>query len=385
MINGAGEFASIKAKFYKQALPYLHYDAMGIGEMEARYMKENGDADPFSSSVTVISANVMDVATRKPLAHEPYVIKKTKNGLKVGIISVLSDTMLDQFMRDKIGIQTKAVKEALENNLAKLHEKSDLVVLLYHGDLQSAKAIAAEFKGIDIILVGHASGMNQEKPEQVNKVIIMGTRSSGKYVGKLVLDIAADRTISASTGEYVPMDTSYADDPEMLKLIAQNDKDIEDYYARMRMQYARYTGDPTQPRTPQPFVTDSKCRECHAQEHNSWRQTGHAKAFEALRKGDRVHDPECISCHSTGNKLKGGFTSEEMTPGLMGVQCESCHGPGVIHSRRPAKGYGAVMQSTCAQCHDRANSPKFDYDVYRTRILHKSDASGGVAVTPVAR
>jgi hypothetical protein len=383
VINGAGEFAALKAQFYEKALPYLHYDAVGVGEMDARYMKEFGKQSPYAAGVPVISANMCEAMSSKPLASAPYIVKTTKNGVRVGIISVISEALVDPFMQDKIGIRSIPVKEALKNNLAKLRKDSDIVVLLYHGDLAAAKAVAQETPNVDIMLVGHTSGVNQDKAEQIGNVIVMPTRSAGKYMGKIVLDISAERKITASTSEYVALDTSYEPDEAMTKLVTQNDKDTEDYYGRMRMQYARYSTDPAQPREPKPFVTTDKCVECHAKETQSWEASPHAKALDALKKDHREHDPDCLSCHTTGYKLKGGFTSVEMTPELADVQCEACHGPGVIHSRRPAKGFGFIMQSTCTQCHDRAHSPKFDYDVYKIRAMHKTSGTGA-ALTPVS-
>lgn len=386
VINGAGEYADIVCRYYEKALSYLHYDAVGIGEMEARHMKEYAKQTPFSSSVPTINANVLDAISKKPLAREPYVIKKTKNGLSVGIIAVLSEVLVDQFMQEKIGIRSTAAADALKQYVPRLRQKCDLIVVLFHGDPISAKALAKDVPDIDVLLNGHPTGMFQDTAEQIGKVVFMPTRTSGKYVGKIVLDIGADRKIAGFKSEYVPMDTSYADDVEMAKLNAQNDKDMEDYYARMRMQYARFTNDPSQPRSPQPFVAVNKCTECHAAERSSWNASGHARAFYALTKDSgKDRDPQCLPCHTTGYRFKGGFTSSETTPHLTNVQCESCHGPGVAHSRRPTKGYGLVTKNTCMPCHDRANSPGFDYDVYRNRILHGKSSGGGTPIIPAAK
>lgn len=384
VLNGVGEYANIKAQFYAKAFPYLHYDAVGIGEMEAQYMREFSNQYPFSKDVAVVNANITDTSTNKPLTHDAYVIRRTKNGLNVGIISIISELLLDQGMQKRISVQPSPEKEALQRELAGLRAKCDIVILLYHGDYQAAKSLASEFPDIDIVLDGHPGVVNHlGESEQVGKTTLMAVKPSGKYVGRLVLDISADRKIANIASDYAPMDTSYQDDPEMAKLLTQDDKSIEDYYARVRMQYARYGSDPGQPRLPQPFVSTSKCRTCHAAEFDSWSKTGHAKSFDALKKTNSTHDPQCVTCHTTGYQLKGGFTSEEATPDLTQVQCETCHGPGVIHSRRPAKGYGLIMQSTCVQCHDRADSPHFDYDVYRTRILHK--VGDGAAISPVSK
>lgn len=339
--------------------------------MEARYMKEYGTSTPFSKDISTLNSNVYDSSTSKQLATKGYVIKETGNGLKVGIIAALSEVLVDQYMQDKIGIKATPVREALKHDLAEVRSKSDIVVLLFHGDLKTARALATEFPDIDIILDGHPTDQPLDKAEQIGKTILATTKSSGKYVGKMVLDIAADRKITKFECEYLPVDKTYPDDEEMVKLVAQNDKDIEDYYARMRTQYTRYSTDTTQPRQPKPFVTVNKCRECHPAEFTAWSKTKHAHAWDALTKDSRSTNPECVSCHTTGFKLQGGFTSLNETPDLTQVQCEMCHGPGIIHSRRANKDYGAVSMTACVQCHNRANSPKFDYATYKPKILHK--------------
>ena len=43
---------------------------------------------------------------------------------------------------------------------------------------------------------------------------------------------------------------------------------------------------------------------------------------------DYTHDSACVGCHVTGYGKPGGFESIEKTPGLVGVQCEMCHGAG---------------------------------------------------------
>jgi hypothetical protein len=91
------------------------------------------------------------------------------------------------------------------------------------------------------------------------------------------------------------------------------------------------------------YVGAKKCRMCHLKQFQTWEQTKMAKSFELLRAGvaaeaktkanldsqkDYTHDEKCLGCHTTGYGKPGGFVSVEKTPELVGVQCESCHGPG---------------------------------------------------------
>ncbi len=91
------------------------------------------------------------------------------------------------------------------------------------------------------------------------------------------------------------------------------------------------------------YVGATKCRTCHLQQTKAWQETKMSKAFELLRPGvaveqkksknldpdkDYTKEAKCLQCHTTGYGKPGGFESEEKTPGLAGVQCEVCHGPG---------------------------------------------------------
>lgn len=91
------------------------------------------------------------------------------------------------------------------------------------------------------------------------------------------------------------------------------------------------------------YVGAKKCKACHLKQFKSWEQTKMAKSFELLKAGlhtdakkkanldpqkDYTHDEKCLPCHTTGDGKPGGFVSLEKTPELVGVQCESCHGPG---------------------------------------------------------
>ena len=78
------------------------------------------------------------------------------------------------------------------------------------------------------------------------------------------------------------------------------------------------------------FVGSKKCRLCHLKEFKTWQATKHATNFETLI-GDERKDPACVTCHTTGFGQPGGFTSEEETPDMASVGCESCHGAGSAH------------------------------------------------------
>jgi hypothetical protein len=91
------------------------------------------------------------------------------------------------------------------------------------------------------------------------------------------------------------------------------------------------------------YVGAAGCKMCHIKQFKSWEATAMARSFEMLKPGvqaeaktaagldpnaDYTTDDACLPCHTTGYGQPGGFVSLETTPKLVGVQCESCHGPG---------------------------------------------------------
>ncbi|MGH9367221.1 MAG: cytochrome c family protein [Thermoanaerobaculia bacterium] len=159
-------------------------------------------------------------------------------------------------------------------------------------------------------------------------------------------------------------------------------------------------------RTPS-YAGAKKCKMCHLKQFQTWEQTKMAKSFELLRTGvaaeakkkanldpqkDYTHDEKCLACHTTGYGKPGGFVSVEKTPELVGVQCESCHGPGSEYLKEGAMtlknreykraemvnlGLVLIDAETCtSQCHNN-RSPfvgkdyVFNYEQRRTQGTHE--------------
>jgi len=97
------------------------------------------------------------------------------------------------------------------------------------------------------------------------------------------------------------------------------------------------------------YIGAQKCKNCHGadesgNQHGVWSKMKHANAFATLAseeaqkiaKEKGIEDPqksdECLSCHTTAF----GVPAEQIAKGFdvkLGVQCESCHGPGEQHMK----------------------------------------------------
>lgn len=115
------------------------------------------------------------------------------------------------------------------------------------------------------------------------------------------------------------------------------------------------------------FEGRKKCGGCHKSQLESWKQTAHAKAFDSLKSGakeeakkkagldpekDFTEDKNCVGCHVTGYGHEGGYDIDDPGKYLIGVGCESCHGPGyeyrLVH-RNGGKAFEDNNQTTDRQ------------------------------------
>ncbi len=132
------------------------------------------------------------------------------------------------------------------------------------------------------------------------------------------------------------------------------------------------------------YAGTKTCKKCHRKVWKTWKETLMAESFTILKPGERIEikikagldpnkdytkDASCLPCHTTGYGKPGGFVSMEKTPGMVGVGCEFCHGPGKQYNKVMAKHSrtyteeevahaGLILDplTTCLECHNE-NSP----------------------------
>ncbi len=137
------------------------------------------------------------------------------------------------------------------------------------------------------------------------------------------------------------------------------------------------------------YVGVAKCRTCHKKDlignqYSVWQQGPHARAFETLAseasqaiavqrgiEGPAQEAAECLECHSTAHGVPAERQAYPLDAAL-GVQCESCHGPGRDYRKKTvmsdrdeavAKGLWDADASLCVTCHNE-RSPTFDPERY---------------------
>lgn len=113
------------------------------------------------------------------------------------------------------------------------------------------------------------------------------------------------------------------------------------------------------------------CGNCHVGVQSEWVMTSHASAWDGLQESGHAQT-FCEGCHTVselGNITTGtvghAATNEAR---YQDVQCEACHGPGLLHVQNPndatvplaAMDLGPDLTVGCAECHQGAHHPFAD-------------------------
>lgn len=174
---------------------------------------------------------------------------------------------------------------------------------------------------------------------------------------------------NAFTYAFVPMTPQLPQAPKIRALIDAYDRNV----AEQNLAWAKANPKPCPPAAAgeAAFVGDTACVGCHQAAFDFWKGTSHAGAYETLVQKGKQFNVDCIACHVTGWEKPGGACSIAQVEGRKDVQCESCHGAGSLHVQTgsPSTIVGQVPEATCRSCHDVENSPHFNPQTYRARIL----------------
>ena len=341
----------------------------------ASFLKPDATLKPGKSAVISSNIRAVDGAHLSP---EPYVIrivtgKRLARPVRIAFIGV-SDTAPDE-MKDRVAASGFVINDPFESvkaALAEVADKADVNVVVSFLSLPRVNKLARLNDDIDVIINSDETGLVPD-PGQVNNALIVFAAKETKHLGELRVYTDADGVVDRFTARYVELDEVIPDEPGMAAITAQARREIDEVQNRMAEAEAAVYSASNSSNGRSPFVLSDACGKCHQTEYAIWRKSLHSKAFAALETRRRTFDSACIGCHSLGFQ-KQGFVNIKATPHLANVQCESCHGPGAAHAAAPAAGNykTPARNASCLVCHDRANSPDFDFAKYWPVIAHSN-------------
>ncbi len=363
-----GRQDEIKMETAIESLDLMGYAAHNIGEKDLDMGTDLLDYLSQISNVDFISSNI-DFTTQA-LNIKPYVIKeiKTKNTtLKVGVLGIVSLELLES---DYQGLEVMDPSLSLKPLLRDLQDKTDILILLSHAEMEESIVIAEECPELDLIISGHLVDRPDLYIEKVNHTSVIPVGEKGKYVGEITLAPQQKWTDEDEhfnnlppAIEITPLDGEFADSPEIEALLSIYQQRLMDEELLAQV----FKSDPPSNLT---YIGNDDCVLCHNKIFKHWEVTGHASAYETLVKAGHEYDPECVECHVVGLNFFTGFETIESTPELKGVGCESCHGAGSDHKEIQSRDYGMVNVENCEICHNDEHSPNFEFKEYWKKIKH---------------
>ena len=369
-LEGVADFHRIEHVAILKAFAELKYAAANIGHREAQLSLAQLRELRTKSPVPLISANVLDAATRQPV-FETHRLLQTP--ARIAVVGVVDPRGMGDAPGE--GLAFEKMETALGNLLPKLKTEADFIILLAFTDEQTLHALAREFYELDVILGGNVAQPAQQL-ERENRSVILYTANQSRAVGTLGLQLAAPHRVKVRESEVVLVHDKIPEDRAIRKLAA-------DYRAEIRRTKLDLD-DPAKlgvdmipgVKAGADFAGSESCLGCHASAAIVWRESSHARAFATLVSREADADPNCLGCHTVGFGTPGGYRREFGAEKLVNVGCESCHGPGAQHvaQRQRGEADGAKFRplgaGDCQKCHHGEFSRPFDFDKFWPLIRH---------------
>ena len=358
---GTSEYQRVKFEAILAGTMKMGLAAHNIGGPEAalgaRYLRELAGR----SGIPFVSANTRD-GEGKRIAETLRIIKLGKR--RIALTGVVSTKYSHRDVR--IDDPREAVLALLGETPAGSYDAFVVLAYLPEDELETFTASLPE---VDIV-AGGPTGQTIA-PRRVGPTLLASATNKGKFLIQFTAhrDGGGDRW----EGKIVEMSERFAD------AAAQMDN-LRGYLADLERRDFTVTATGLSPPLPAAVPQDYRlagtdaCLGCHAADCTSWSGSRHAKAWSVLAERGSHVDPFCQQCHTTGYGLPDGFVSAGRSPQRTNVGCESCHGPALAHVRNTKTRTPFAAADQCVRCHDRENSPNFQYEEYWPHIVHGASA-----------
>ena len=199
----------------------LKFDVQVIGNHDFDYGQTIFKSFIKRANFPIICANVKvyEGVISQP---EPYVILKTKNGLKIavlGLIQIDEDTQIPSTLPKNVEGLVFPNGIEVAKQFRYLKKRSNIFIVLSHLGYKDDEILAKEMQGIDIIVGGHSHTIIKN-PIETNGVLITQAGAYGEYLGKIVITLKNGQIIK-KIGELIDLNSFKKENPKVKALIAK--------------------------------------------------------------------------------------------------------------------------------------------------------------------
>ena len=197
-----------------------NYAGVTLGELEFRQWALT-DSLLQAIDIHVICTNVEQQKGEDwvPIG-EPYRIVES-NGVKVGILSVISETHLSSFVVTEADGKLRFLPpmRTTRETVALLKKKADVIILLAHLDPRSMEQYASSLPDVDLVVGGHMT-RKDEGPIQLSagEAIVNRASTRGQHVAITRMIVSPDNEVVDFGGLNVTLDPNMPEDPIVAEL-----------------------------------------------------------------------------------------------------------------------------------------------------------------------
>ena len=355
--GGVSDYQRMKFRAILRGELKMGLAAHNLGGPEATFGPEVLRKIEADLQVPFVSANLRD-ANGQLVTSAHRIVEVA--GLNIAFVGVLT-------ARQKIaGCQIDDPRDAILAAIPSIEEKCDHIVVLAWVPEAELRELAASVPEVDAV-IGGPTGQSLP-PEATGPTLIASATNKGKFLA--CVSTPSGKRGAGWHGEVVELSEHFRDESVQSENLHAFRRELAaaDFAASSTgLVYPTSTGG----QEGAVVAGSESCQACHADEYQAWRESNHARAWETIRAEGAHVDPECQRCHTTGYGLAGGFESIARSPERTAVGCESCHGPSQLHVAHPqTKKTPLAAREACQRCHDRENSPRFEFAAYWKQIIH---------------
>jgi hypothetical protein len=348
-----------------QAYNYMGYDALGLGPADLQFGIDKLKSFLAGAKFPVVCANLVDKAGGKTVFPPSVVVNAGR--VRVGVFGVVLSTLNPSY-KARITGESYELLDAVEVTrkiVPELRSQCDILVALSHINIDDNERIAVEVPGIDVIVDPYSRRGTQpvwitegEYVAWLKKVPLLRIDGQGSRVG--VCEITFPPVGKPEDDFFVydyPLEPQIFDHPEVDKIAkgtyvepeASRDPKKVNLFAEL-------------------FLGEETCGSCHQAQHEFWKATKHATAYDTLTKSKEHLKPDCVECHTVAYGV--AYASPSTVGEFKGVQCESCHGINHRHAEEPPRyRLGQVKDTRCWGCHNPEILEKpFEIDKVKGRV-----------------
>jgi len=376
-IGGYEDYHVMEYRHILEAFRLMEFDALNLGARETRISAEALRNYFAGGDTPLVSANVYLDGEDQPVVH-PFVTRRL-GGRKIIVTGIVDPSSIAPGGIGE-GLRVKDPDLVLRELLPELRRECDLLVLLAFADENRLRHYAENFYEADFILGGDVS-QPSGNTRSVNQSEVFYVANESRTVGLIDFDMkkadGRDRTaIDIRKAEPFLL---YDWIPEAEAIVQLADAYREEIrHATLDIDRPGRLDENAIPgvHAAATYVGSESCMGCHQMEHEIWKSSSHADAWETLVHKNADADPNCIGCHSVGFGEPSGYRRAFEHEKLVNVGCESCHGPGSRHveERRSGKPvtfhFRPLSEADCRSCHYGEFSRPFEWDAFWPVVAH---------------